>query len=163
MTLTLRRMRPGEEARLYEVLRSAVLRGTARHYDEAQRRAWAPDRPFEGWGERLAGSECFVCQVDDRIVGFMSVTATGHLDLAYVLPEMHGSGIGGRLLRRVEEEMRLTGVERMTTGASLVAQPFFERHGWIAEREETVHRNGQGLRRVRMRKALVDQSLSQAS
>ena len=163
MTLTLRRMRPGEERRLYEVLRSAVIRGTVGHYDEAQRRAWAPSRPFEGWHDRLAMAECFVAVSDGLIVGFLSVTPAGHVDLAYVLPELHGTGIGHRLLERAEQEMRLTGVARMTTEASLAAKPFFARHGWVAEREETVVRSGQKLRRFRMYKVLEDQEETQAS
>ena len=56
MALTLRRMRVGEESRLYEVLRSAVIRGAADHYDEAQRRAWAPDRASPNWAERLGSA-----------------------------------------------------------------------------------------------------------
>jgi putative acetyltransferase len=154
VTLTLRRMRPGEEARLYEVLRSAVLRGTTRHYDEAQRRAWAPDRPLEGWVERLGTAQCFVAVVDGLVVGFLSVTPAGHVDLAYVLPERHGAGIGHQLLARAEQEMRLTGVERMTTEASLAAEGFFARQGWVAGNQETVLRNGLKLRRVRMHKVL---------
>jgi putative acetyltransferase len=162
VTLTLRRMRPGEEARLYEVLRAAVLDGAAAHYDEAQRRAWAPPQPFEGWVERLNAAECFVALVAARIVGFVSTTAAGHVDLAYVLPELHGSGVAQRLLERAEAEMRLTGVERMTTGASLVARPFFMRNGWRVLREETVERGGQKFRRFRMAKTLAGQD-SQAS
>lgn len=142
-------MRSGEEARLYEVLRSAVLRGTARHYDEAQRRAWAPDRPLEGWVNRLGMAECFVAVNDGLIVGFISVTRAGHVDLVYVLPEWHGSSIGHQLLWRAEEEMRLTGVERMTTEASLVAETFFARHEWDRGGEETVQRNGLGLGHAR--------------
>ena len=164
MTLTLRRMRVGEETRLYEVLRSAVLRGTASRYNEAQRRAWAPDRPLEGWAERLGMAQCFVAVVDGMVVGFMAVTPGGHVDLAYVVAEHHRGGIGGRLLERVETEMRMTGVAAMSTGASLVAAPFFERHGWRRESEEVVERNGQELRRVRMAKSLEGQGeLSQAS
>ena len=163
MTLTLRRMRPGEEGRPYEVLRSAVLGGTLGHYDEAQRKAWAPNRPPEGWVERLGEGQCFVAVVDRLIVGFMSVTPAGHLDLAYVLPECHGSGVGRLLLERVEEEMRLTGVARMTTTATLAAERFFARNGWQVEGEETVERNGQKLRRVRMVKVLELQAGTQAA
>ena len=163
MTLALRRMRPGEEARLYEVLRSAVIRGTVGHYDEAQRRAWAPDRPPDDWAERLGSAECFVAVTDGLVSGFLSVTPAGHVDLAYVLPERHGTGIGGRLLDRAEQEMLLTGVERMTTDASLMAEPFFVRHGWRRERQETVERGGQKLRRVRMAKSVAGQEETQAS
>lgn len=163
MALTLRRMRAGEESRLYEVLRSAVIRGAVGHYDEAQRRAWAPDRPPEGWVARLERAECFVAVADGLIVGFMSVTPAGHLDLAYVLPERHGAGIGRRLLMRVEEEMRLTGIGCATTEASLVAEPLFARNGWRRDGEEMVERNGQKLRRVRMSKTLTDQDEIQAS
>ena len=163
MTLALRRMRPSEEGRLYEVLRDAVLNGAAAHYDEAQRHAWAPDTPFEGWVERLGTTECFVAVLGARIVGFIAATPAGHVDLAYVLPEYHGKDVARRLLDRVEAEMRLMHVDRLTTGASLVAEPFFARHGWSRDGEETVDRNGQKLRRVRMFKRLSYQDDSHAS
>lgn len=154
MTLALRRMRRGEERQLYEVLRAAVLDGAAAHYDEAQRRAWAPPDPFEGWTERLGMAACFIALLDARIVGFVSITHAGHVDLAYVLPHLHGSGIAHRLLERAEAEMRLTGIERMTTEASLGARAFFKRQGWHVLGEETVERRGQKLRRIRMAKDL---------
>jgi putative acetyltransferase len=157
MTLILRRMRPGEETRLYAILRTAVIDGAAAHYDEAQRHAWAPPDPFEGWAERLNTAECFVAVLSGRVVGFLSTTAAGHVDLAYVLPDLHGSGVAQRLLARAEAEMRMAGVERMTTGASLAAQRFFARNGWKVLAEETVERGGQRLRRVRMAKDLTVQ------
>ena len=99
MALTLRRMRGGEEPRLYEVLRSAVIRGAVAHYDEAQRRAWAPDRPPEGRAQRLGRAECFVAVTGALIVGFIAVTPVGHVDLVYVLPERHGAGSGSSCSR----------------------------------------------------------------
>ncbi|MBM9595357.1 GNAT family N-acetyltransferase [Roseitranquillus sediminis] len=153
--LTLRRMRPGEEGRLWEVLRSAVLKGTAEHYDDAQRKAWAPSKPEISWPARLSVDACFVALLDTLVVGFMAADEHGHIDLAYVLPDMKNSGIGTRLLERIEGEMQLNGVRRLTTDASLVAQPFFERRGWTSGRTETVTRNGQSLRRVKMHKNLT--------
>lgn len=154
MNLTIRRMRPGEEGRLYEVLRAAVIHGTTDHYNEAQRRAWAPSQPFAGWVDNLRSAESFVAVVDNLVAGFMTVSPDGHLDFAFVAPEFHRQGIGRALLDRAEREMQLTGIETMTTGASLVARAFFAQNGWREDAEEVIERSGQKLRRFRMHKRL---------
>ncbi len=153
-TLTLRRMRSGEELRLYEVLRAAVLKGAVGDYDEAQRRAWAPNRPAVSWPDRLRAQHCFIADDGKRILGFMAVSPEGHLDLAFVAPEASGCGIGSQLLARVENEMRLSDIFEMTCAASTGLRRLLERRGWEALREETVHIGGAALRRTRMRKRL---------
>jgi putative acetyltransferase len=154
LSLTLRRMRPGEEPRLYEVLRASVMKGTAGDYDEAERRAWAPARPAVSWPDRLQLLQTFVAADGQRPIGFIAVSRDGHLDLAYVTPELIGRGIGGQLLDRVETEMRLSDVGEMTCDASKGFRRLLERRGWEVVKEEVVRRGGVALARTRMRKRL---------
>ncbi len=84
----------------------------------------------------------------------MAVEPEGHLDLAYVLPEMMGRGIGSQLLARVETEMRLSGVAAMTCDASKGMRRLLERRGWDVVSEKTVRTGGAALSRWRMRRVL---------
>lgn len=56
--------------------------------------------------------------VDDRPAGFASYGPTpnaGEMKLhkLYLLPELHGRGLGSRLLQKVEQEVRATGAHRL--------------------------------------------------
>lgn len=134
----------------------AVHEGTRHVYTARQRRAWGGDAVDpESWRTRLTDTQGFVATLGDEPVGFMTYDATGHLDLAFVLPSMTRRGIGRSLLHAVEFAVREAGARQLTTEASLAARGFFARHGWDVEAEETVERGGVGLRRFRMRKTLA--------
>ncbi len=123
-------------------------------YTKAQRTAWLP-KPNSGadWAARLLDQHVLLAQADE-ITGFMSVTQEGYVDLAYILPEVRGQGLFAQLLEQVEAEARGQGAKQLTTHASLMAQPAFQRCGFVIDYQETVARNGQTLARARMCKNL---------
>lgn len=84
----------------------------------------------------------------------MALGAEGYLDLAFVAPEAARQGVGSALLAGIEEIVRARGITRMTTQASLVAKPFFARHGWQVETRQSVERQGVTLTNFRMWKDL---------
>ncbi len=76
------------------------------------------------------------------------------LDFAYVHPAFARKGVGDALYAVVEGRARSVGVTRLRTEASLVAEPFFVRHGWRVVQRQEVVRNGVALRNAVMEKAL---------
>jgi ribosomal protein S18 acetylase RimI-like enzyme len=76
---------------------------------------------------------------DGLTISFMEGT-NAYLANIEVSPGMRGRGIGGALLRQVEEEARRRGKVRIwlhADGQNAGAHRFYERHGWRHER--TVH------------------------
>lgn len=146
----------GDMEALAEVFFVAVREGAAPAYDAAQRAAWAGAQPTaEQWAERLAGLETVVAEDSGVVVGFMSVRASdGDLDLAFVRPEVRGTGVAAALYAALENRMRVAGVARLHTRASHMAKPFFERQGWAVVRPNTVTRAGQTLDNWVMEKTL---------
>lgn len=129
--------------------------GAVAAYTAKERAAWAPDpAPPPDWGARLGGQVTRVAIRKAAIRGFMTLGHDGHLDLAYVLPEERGQGTADALLAALEEVARARGMRWLTTEASLVARPFFERHGWQGGLRQSVIRNGVALTNFRMHKAL---------
>lgn len=129
--------------------------GTRAHYTEAQRRAWAGEAPDpQGWRDRLWGVEGFAAEEEGRLVGFMTLAGTGYIDLAFVAPAALGRGVGWQLYRAVEARARELGASVLTTDASRMARPFFERQGWSTVAEQVVVIRGVVLTTYRMRKAL---------
>ncbi|SOH93569.1 putative acetyltransferase [Monaibacterium marinum] len=150
-------MRDGDISGIAQVFYEAVSHGAAAHYTAAQRRAWGGDTPNPNrWAERLIPLDVLVAQDDcGRITGFFSVRLSdGLVDHMFVLPSRQGTGLGERLLERVEDMARLEGLPRLWTEASLLARPFLERHDWYVVTTQDVAVRGQVLRNFVMHRVL---------
>lgn len=156
MEVVVRSCRPGEAGALAEIFHRAVREGAAGAYTEEERAAWSPEAPSgAAWLARTEGAETVVAEAGGVPVGFMSlVMAEGYLDFAYVLPEVKGRGVAAALYAVLESRARAAGLGRLTTEASLLAEPFFARQGWSLVRRQTVERRGVPLRNAVMEKRL---------
>ena len=86
----------------------------------------------------LADETCVVAGAKGKLIGFMSVNEEHHISMAFVHPDWHRQGVAGALYDQI-----LASVKTLpkTVHASLIAQPFFEKRGWVAvEKEEHVVR-----------------------
>jgi putative acetyltransferase len=122
---------------LGEVMFDAVRNGPSR-YTERQRQAWVPE-PRRGpeWSARLSEQDIVVAECGGRILGFMSCTAEGYVDFAYISPEAQGTGLFRQLFEQLRERAKSRGNASLTVHASLMARPAFEAVGFaVASREE---------------------------
>ncbi len=126
----------------------------AGRYDAAARRAWAAFAQEATFSDFVLGPETLVAVCDGAVAGFAGLTAGGHIESLYVAPEAAGRGVARRLLEALLARARVAGHERVTTDASAVARPVFERAGFRAVFEERVERGGVMLVRYRMESAL---------
>ena len=151
MTLHLRRFAPECALRCFDVFRDAVHNGSAPHYDEAQRYAWLPEGPpGDGWLTRLGAARTWVGEDARDLQGFIALQPGGYLDMIFVRPAMRRSGLAVDLHDAMLKDARTLGLGRLTTHASLLARPFFERQGWDVIAPETVTRDGVALHRFEM-------------
>ena len=76
----------------------AIRLGTTDYYDERQRKAWAEKVPeTDEWGKRLQSQHSLVAELNTTLVGFMTLDADGHIDLAFVAPNLIGKGVAKAL------------------------------------------------------------------
>lgn len=151
----IRPLAPDDYSHAARIFFCAVHEGTRDVYSLRQRLAWAGETvDLERWRARVAAMQGFVAEADGEPVGFMTIDAEGHVDLAFVLPSQARRGVGARLLGAVEDWARARGVARLTAHASLAATPFFARHGWAVVAREQVRRSGVALARNRMERPL---------
>lgn len=137
------------------VFHRSVREGASHRYDHAQVAAWAPEAPAgPGWEARLSEADTVVAVDGDDRVGFMKLDDNGYLDLAFVLPERMGQGVSDLLYAVLESRARARGIERLTTQASLLAEPFFARHGWHIVRRQEIEMGGVVLKNAWMEKPL---------
>ena len=152
----IRRYRPEDRTACAQVFHDAVHQGAAGFYDAAQRAAWAPSPlPRADVPDKLLDQRCFVAERDGQVIGLMSLCADGYLDMAFVRPEVMGTGVADALYLAVLEEARGLRLTRLTTHASHLARRFFARRGWQVDAAETHPHNGQVFERFAMSVAVA--------
>ncbi len=149
--MVVRPIAPRDVYPLADLVFDAVHRGTRHVYSAGQRAAWMPRAPSGGeWHRRLLRDVGWIIEHLGKRAGVLTLSDQGHIDLAYVTPDLMGTGLGGRLLDYAVATARRRGLRRMTVDASMVAAPFFARHGWRTIRRQRVRRKGVLLENVRM-------------
>ena len=129
--LTIRPLLPNDTEAAALVFFDAVHYGTVNEYSLHQRRAWAGEQPNpDAWCGKFDGITGYVVEIEENLVGFMTIDLSGYIDLAFVQAEMSGRGIGRMLYEHIESLAISRKMPRMTTQASKKAKPFFEKFGW---------------------------------
>ena len=134
----------------------AILGGCRGHYAEDVLDEWVHRPMPAGFSARIARHYYLIAEAGGRAVGFAALKRIAHeVDAVFVVPQVFGTGLGAKLLGRIEARARATGLRLLTLNASLNAVPFYRRAGYRALRP-AVHVSATGLRIpcVRMRKAL---------
>ena len=136
-----------------------AIRGGRSAYTAEQCKAWVPEvRRGADWSKRLSAQSIFVAEVDDEIVGFLSLAESGYVDLAFIRPKHQGTGLFRLLYERLEQTARERGEKRLWVHASLMAQPAFTAMGFEIVREEFVEIRGETFRRFEMEKPCASMS-----
>ncbi len=145
---------PEEFFALAQVMYDAVRLGDSA-YTEEQRSAWVPEvRRDTAWSQRLHSQTVFVAEREQLIIGFITITQQGYVDLAFVRPEYQRTGVLRCLYEVLETHARASGLGQLTVHASLMARFAFESFGFQIVREETVTVSNVQLSRFEMQKVL---------
>lgn len=142
--------------RLAQVYHDAVLAQGQAAYSAAQVAAWAafPDLYADEFKAMVAYGYTRVACWQRTPVAFASLCPDHYLALLYVLAEHAGRGLATRLCGELQREAGRRGVTQLTTDASLLSRPVFERCGFrVVERQEVV-RGGQVFTRFVMARQL---------
>ena len=153
--VALRPFVPADARRCAQIFRASIEELAAEDYDANQREAWASTAEDEdAFGARLNAELTLLALIDGAIAGFASLKGANEIDMLYVDPEFARRGAGGALLEALTKLARARGATRLTTEASEVARPLFERHGFTAVRRNVVRVDGEWLANTTMTKAL---------
>ncbi len=143
--VTIRRAVEADAAEIEHIFSSSIRDLAKDHYNALQIESWAGGFSIEQALERVRSGGTYVAEFDGAIAGFATIhLESGDVEMVYVSPEYAHRGIGGALMRFVEELARGAGVERLHLRGSLNAVPFYEHMGY-AITENTIHCNAQGI------------------
>ena len=153
MFCTVRRAVPRDAQALDALHKASVRALCAKAYSARQIEAWLGGRsPADYCRAMIAGERMFVVERDGLVVGFASIKGE-RLRGLYVDP-VHGRGAGPLLLGRAEQHVREEGAAVLSLQATLNAVAFYQRHGFVADRNNSVVRGGRELAVVDMSKRL---------
>jgi putative acetyltransferase len=149
-------LEPADAPKVCEIYYRSVREVASAKYDAAQIEAWAPRVPDpERWLERFRSYDSFVADDDEgKVVGWIATTVDGYVDMLFCLPEAVGRGVASALYAAAEHAAVERGITRLTAKASLLAEPFFKRHGWVVDEREVVVVSGVAIPRAAMSKRL---------
>ncbi|MCB8819980.1 GNAT family N-acetyltransferase [Microvirga rosea] len=151
----LRPFLPSDVSTLAEILQASVEELTGEDYSESQQEAWAAVAEEEEFAELLAKSLTLVALVEGSPVGFITLENNEQIALFYVHPAVAGQGVGTMLYGAVEKLAAARGATRLVADASDNARPFFEKHGFQAQRRNTVTLGDEWLGNTTMEKRLT--------
>ncbi|MBI2786779.1 MAG: GNAT family N-acetyltransferase [Legionella longbeachae] len=130
----------GDELEIYQLFYDTVHHINRSDYTEEQVNIWAPKDPnLSQWQISLQENYSFVAidKEDNKIIGFADLEKNGCLYRGYVHKNYQGRGIGKALLNVREKKARELGIRKLFSEVSITARPFFEKQGYIIEKEQT--------------------------
>lgn len=125
-------------------------------YTQDQLEAWAPISSLDPskWIPKWRNVPPIVAVMNDRIVGFAELEATGHIDCFYCHHDYQGKGVGTALMQAIEERALANNTTRLFAEVSITARPFFEARGFNVEKEQSVMVRGVALTNFVMEKGI---------
>lgn len=126
-------------------------------YTKKQCDAWAPaDFDHYYWTIRLKKLTTIFAIAADKKVGFIAYRNDGYIDFLYVLPEFKGKGIAQELFNYAEFDLlSKVHIHRLSTDASYLAKPFFERNGFSVVKKNEIPLRGEVLINFSMEKNMI--------
>ena len=134
MATIVREASPDDALLACEVLRRSIreLCGVDHKNDEKAIAEWLENKTPENVRQWLASPYTYgvVAERDGTMCGFAMVGKDGTISLCYVVPEVHHSGAGKKMLAELEAQAARWELTSLRLESTLTAKPFYERNGY---------------------------------
>ncbi len=153
--VSLRPYVPADAKRCAEIFRASIEELAAEDYNADQREAWASTADNEeAFAARVGGGLTLIAIIDGAAAGFATLKGAELIDMLYVDPEHAGQGVGRTLIDALTRLASARGAKRLTTEASDISKPLFERQGFSAQKRNLVRVGDEWLANTTMTKTL---------
>ena len=149
--VTVRKAKVEDADDLAKLFYETVHAVNSKDYSPEQIEAWAPQVwTTEGTAERQKDHLTWVAVMNDRIVGFVELKASGYIDCFYCHKDFQRRGIGSLLFNAVEMTAEKKRIRTLFADVSITARPFFSQLGFTVLEEQNVVKNEVSLPHFRM-------------
>ena len=119
--------------------------------------SWKTDT--DKWLEKIQEQYFVLAEINNQIVGFSSLAEDGYLDFMFVHKDFQELGIASDLLSEIEHQASEQNNEFIYSDVSITAKGFFEKKGFIVERQQLKKSKKKELVNFRMIKKKSNNSL----
>ena len=131
--MKLRKYQASDCEKIVELFYHTVHTVNAKDYTKEQLNVWATGQiDLEMWNQSFQEHFTIVAVDNNLIVGFGDIDKTGYLDRLYIHSDYQRQGIAAAICDQLEQAVPGT----IVTHASITARPFFEKRGYIVEKEQ---------------------------
>ena len=153
--MTVRSFTVADTAALAELYRESVRGLGAQHYTPAQVDAWASSADdLEGFQTKLNYGFTLVSTEENVVAAFGELLPWDNVSLLYCAPRFARRGHATAIYAQLEAAARKRRVTHLTTTASSLARPFFEKNGFKLAEVERTEFGGAKFERYKMEKLL---------
>ncbi len=119
-----------------ELFRETIISVNIRDYDERQIEIWAKgSEDKNAWLRKIGEQNFIVAEIDEKLVGFSSITDEGYIDFMFTHKDHQHQGIASNMIARLTEIAHEKKLEKVWAEVSITARPFFAGKGFrITER-----------------------------
>ncbi len=156
--ISTRPYRPGDGAALSQVLFRSVREAALADYTVEQTEVWLPQPPGAAWFDDRAADGRLTLVAEHAklgVVGYTDLEEDGHIDHAYCLPEVVGTGVGSKLYDALEVRARAHRMAMLYVEASEAARRMYSAKGFVVVRRHDFVRGGVAIHNFDMRKHLT--------
>jgi len=138
--IEIRQATAADAAQIHELHTNSVRELCKKHYTSAQIDGWLKNRQPNGYLAGIERGEMFVAMVGADIIGF-GHAVPGEVLAVFVAPHCVGRGVGKALLDHGIQFAQGNSQRAVRVDATLNAQEFYARAGFVAIAEQSVRRN----------------------
>ncbi|MCK9437610.1 MAG: GNAT family N-acetyltransferase, partial [Synergistaceae bacterium] len=114
--------------------------------------SWWTD--YDKWKERIEVQYFIKAMNKDKVVGFSSLATDGYLEFMFTHKGYQRHGVAGNLVRKIERKAKEQGNDLIYSNVSITAKGFFERHGYIVEKQQFKKSRNKELINFKMTKTI---------
>lgn len=153
--INIRAYSTSDAARLWALKFNTIRTVNINHYSQTQVEAWAPaTMDLRLWQQRIDRLAPFVAEIDNDVVGFADLQHDGYIDHFFCHHDYQGRGVGRCLMTYIIKMAKTQQLDTLYSHVSITARPFFERFGFVVEKEQDVPLGDRSLTNCVMRKYL---------
>jgi len=109
----------------------------------------------ERWIAKIVQQFFILATIEDKIVGFGSMTRDGYLDFLYVSKDHQRTGIATAIYNSLEQFAKHNELNNIVSDVSITAKPFFDKQGFEVIQKQEVEIDEINLTNYKMQKSLV--------
>ncbi|WMJ71639.1 GNAT family N-acetyltransferase [Cytophagaceae bacterium ABcell3] len=117
--------------------------------------SWKADT--DKWLEKMQEQYFVVAEIKNHMVGFSSLAKDGYLDFMFVDKDTQGQGVASALLAEIEKKAIEQNNDLIYSDVSITAKGFFEKKGFVVERQQLKKSKKKALLNFRMIKKGITQ------